>query len=95
MYDIFIPAPSDQDVEIKKNQGCFSPDVHHTHDRVVSLARLWVYTPRFTFNFGKQHQPHPLSLCPVSQAQTWIRMTRNCKIFHPSKSWFAIASPES
>jgi hypothetical protein len=53
MYDLFIFASGDQNIEIKKGQRCFLTDVCHSHYRIVSLAGLWIYTQRSSLDFGK------------------------------------------
>jgi predicted transcriptional regulator len=55
MYDLFILAAGDQNIEIKKHQRCFSPDVCHSHYRIGTLVDLWVYTQGFTINSGEYY----------------------------------------
>lgn len=75
MYDLFICASGYQNIEIKEDQRCLSPDVCHSHDRIVPLAGLWVYPEGFPIDFGQYYKLHTLSLCVTSQDKAWIKMT--------------------
>jgi hypothetical protein len=74
MYDLLVSASSRQNIEIKKNQRCFSPDVCHSHHRTISLADLRIHTQGFTADSGQCCQLYPLNVCPDSQNKAWIRM---------------------
>lgn len=55
LHDLFIRASGRKNIEIKKDSGCFSGDVCHPHDRPVSVAGLWFYSPRYALNLGQSY----------------------------------------
>ena len=75
MHDLFVLTAGYQDIEIKKDPGCFSVDVCHSHDRIVPVAGLRVYPHGSSLDFGKCYQLNAVSVCVTSQDKAWIKKT--------------------